>query len=70
MEVVLDGISPSSFLATSWSFPAMNVWVEVIYPSYREGDVMRQRCPNQRRRRCRRRDEFMRLVAFKSGGDR
>ena len=33
IEVVLDGISPSSFGATSWSFPAMNVWVEVIDPS-------------------------------------
>ena len=30
MEVVLDGISPSSFWATSWSFPAMHVWFEVI----------------------------------------
>ena len=54
MEVVLDGISPSSFWGTSWSFPAMNVWVEVIDPSYRE-DGMRKRCPNQSRRRCRRR---------------
>ena len=32
MEVMLDGISPSSFGATSWSFPAMNVWVEVTDP--------------------------------------
>ena len=39
MEVVLDGISPSSFGATSSSFPAMNVWFEVINPSYKEGDV-------------------------------
>ena len=37
MEVVLYGISPSSFEATSWSFAAMNVWDEVIDPSYREG---------------------------------
>ena len=37
MEVVLDGISPSSFGAASWSFPAMNVWVEVKDSSYREG---------------------------------
>ena len=29
MEVVFDGISPSSFEATSWSFAAMNVWDEV-----------------------------------------
>ena len=28
---MLDGISPSSFEATSWSFPAMTVWFEVIY---------------------------------------
>ena len=46
---MLDGISPSSFWGTSWSFPAMNVWVEVIDPSYRE-DGMRKRCPNQSRR--------------------
>ena len=37
MEVVLDGISRSSFGATSFCFPAMNVWVEVINPSYRGG---------------------------------
>ena len=37
MEVVLDGIIPSSFGATSWSFPAMNVWIEVIDPSHRIG---------------------------------
>ena len=30
IDVKLDGSSPSSFGATSWSFPAMNVWVEVI----------------------------------------
>ena len=28
MEIVLDGIRPSSFGGTSWSFPAMNVRVE------------------------------------------
>ena len=27
--IKLDGISPSSFGATSWSFSAMNVWFEV-----------------------------------------
>ena len=37
MEVVLDGISPSSFGAASRSLPAMDVWVEVIDPSHREG---------------------------------
>ena len=37
MKVLLDGISPSSFVATSWSFPAMNVWVEGIDHSYQEG---------------------------------
>ena len=37
MEVVFDGISPSSFGAASWSFPAMDVRVEVIDPSYRVG---------------------------------
>ena len=36
-KVVLDGISLSRFGATSWSFPAMNVWFEVINSSYREG---------------------------------
>ena len=30
IDVVLDGISPSRFGATSWSFPAMNYWVEVV----------------------------------------
>ena len=34
-----DGISPSSFGATSWSFPAMNVWFDVINPSCREGET-------------------------------
>ena len=29
IEVVLNGISPSSFGATSWCFPAMDVWIEV-----------------------------------------
>ena len=33
MEVVSVGISVSSFGATSWSFPAMTVWFEVINPS-------------------------------------
>ena len=28
IEVELDGISPFRFGATSWSFPAMNYWVE------------------------------------------
>ena len=37
MEVMLDGISPSSFGTTSWSFPAMNVCVEVIDSSHWEG---------------------------------
>ena len=32
-EDVFDGIDPSRFGANSWSFPAMNVWVEVIDPS-------------------------------------
>ena len=36
IEVVLDGISSSSFGATFCSFPAMNVWDEVISTSYRE----------------------------------
>ena len=27
-------ISPSTFGVTSWSFPATNVWCEVIHPSY------------------------------------
>ena len=30
IDVMLDGSSPSRFGVTSWSFPAMNVWVEVI----------------------------------------
>ena len=30
IEVMLDGISPSGFGATSESFTAMNVWVEVM----------------------------------------
>ena len=30
MEVVLDGISASNFGATSWYFPATNVWVDII----------------------------------------
>ena len=34
---MLDAINPSSFLANSWSFPAMRVWVEVIDSSYWEG---------------------------------
>ena len=38
MEAVLDGISSSSFGVTSWSFPAMNVWDDVIDPSYQEGE--------------------------------
>ena len=33
----MDTISPSSFGATSWYFPAMHVWFEVINPSYGEG---------------------------------
>ena len=37
MEVLLDGISPSSFGVTPWTFPAMNVWVEVKDSSYMEG---------------------------------
>ena len=37
MEIVLDGISPSSFEASPWSFPAMDIWFEVINSSYREG---------------------------------
>ena len=37
MEAVLDGITPSSFWATSLPFPAINVWVEAIDPSCREG---------------------------------
>ena len=34
IEIMLDGISPSSYGATSWSFPVMNVWFEVINYSY------------------------------------
>ena len=37
INVLLDGISPSRFGATSWSFPATNYWVEVVDPSYRDG---------------------------------
>ena len=37
IEVVLDCISPSSFGAAFRSLPAMDVWVEVIDSSYREG---------------------------------
>ena len=37
IEIVLYGISPSRFGATSWSFPAMNYWVEVVDSSYRKG---------------------------------
>ena len=33
IEVMLDGISPSSFGATSWSCPAMNAWFEVTTAS-------------------------------------
>ena len=29
MDVMLDGIGPSSFGAAYWSFPAMDVWNEV-----------------------------------------
>ena len=36
IEVKLDGIRPSSFRATSWSFSAMNVWFEDISPLYME----------------------------------
>ena len=36
VEVVLDWISPSSFEAASWSFPTMDVRVEVKDSSYRE----------------------------------
>ena len=37
MEVVLDEGIPSSFGAASWSFPAMNVWDDVIDTSHQEG---------------------------------
>ena len=37
IEIVLDSISPSSFGAASRSLPAMDVWVEVIDSSSREG---------------------------------
>ena len=37
MEVMLDRISTSSFGAASLSVPAMDVWIEVIKPSYIEG---------------------------------
>ena len=35
MEVIHDRINPSGFGTYSWSFPAMDFWVEVIHPSYR-----------------------------------
>ena len=34
---MLGGIGPSRFGATTWSFPAMNDWVELVDRSYREG---------------------------------
>ena len=37
IEVMLGGISPSSFEVTSMSLAARNVWVEVIDSSYRKG---------------------------------
>ena len=37
--LVLGGISPSSFGATSWYFPAMYVWVEVIMHFVLEGAI-------------------------------
>ena len=37
MEVVLDRISPSSFAATSWSFPGTDVWIDLMNASYRDG---------------------------------
>ena len=39
IQVVLDGISPSSFGATSWSFPAMNYWVECHRPFVQGGSM-------------------------------
>ena len=40
IEVMFGGISPSSFVATSseyWSFPVMDVWIEVTNTSYGGG---------------------------------
>ena len=51
MEGVLDGISPSSFGRH------LDLWVEVIALRTGRENRMRRRCPNQRRRRCRRRDD-------------
>ena len=36
MEVMLDRISPSSFGATSWSFPTTKVWIKFVNSSYRK----------------------------------
>ena len=41
IEIMLAAISLSSFGATSWSFPAMHVWFEVINPSDRESGMRR-----------------------------
>ena len=37
MEVVFYWISPSGLGVASWSFPTMDVWIEVKDSSYREG---------------------------------
>ena len=37
MEVVFDWISQSGFGAAYWSFPTMDVWIEVKESSYMEG---------------------------------
>ena len=40
IEVMLDGISPSGFGATSESFTAINVWVEVMNSLLMDGGIM------------------------------
>ena len=38
MEVTRDPVSPSSFRATSWSYPTMDVWMKlVIHTGKKEG---------------------------------
>ena len=53
IKVVLDGISPSSFGATSLSFPAKDVWVEGHRPFIQGGRMAHTLTPQKSRRRRR-----------------
>ena len=48
---------PSSFGAASWTFPTVDLGLKSKTLRTEMGDGMRWRCPNQHRRRCRRRDD-------------